>query len=42
MDEVKKAAELTGLDDAIMSLPDGYDTNVPQISSHRDSGSFCQ
>lgn len=26
MDEVKKAAELTGLDDAIMSLPDSYDT----------------
>ena len=26
MDEVKKAAELTGLDAAIMSLPDGYDT----------------
>lgn len=26
MDEVKKAAELTGLDAVIMSLPDGYDT----------------
>ena len=26
MDEVRKAAKLTGLDAAIMSLPDGYDT----------------
>lgn len=42
MEDVRAAAQMTGLSDTIMSLETGTIRHVPMKSFHRDSGSYCR